>query len=90
MSDFFASSPGPSSGPSKLGPSHCEAVLGPVPEGDSIAGTAGACRAPRVLEAPVNEWDSEWQRKEATLSDKTAREAFGLTQAEEFGEDSLS
>jgi len=38
----------------------------------------------------VNEWDSEWQRKEATLSDKTAREAFGLTQAEEFGEDSLS
>lgn len=26
--------------------------------------------------------DSEWQRKGATLSDKTARKEFGLTQAE--------
>ena len=30
----------------------------------------------------MNEWDSEWQRKGATLSDKTAREEFGLTQDE--------
>ncbi len=29
---------------------------------------------------PMHEWDSEWQRKGATLSDKTAREEFGLTQ----------
>jgi len=28
------------------------------------------------------ELDSEWQRKGATLSDKTAREEFGLTQDE--------
>jgi hypothetical protein len=28
------------------------------------------------------ELDSEWQRKGATLSDKTARKAFGLTQDE--------
>ena len=26
------------------------------------------------------EWESEWQRKGATLSDKTAREEYGLTQ----------
>ena len=30
----------------------------------------------------MDEWDSEWQRKGATLSDKTAREEFGLTQDE--------
>lgn len=30
--------------------------------------------------ADMDEWDSEWQRKGATLSDKTAREEFGLTQ----------
>jgi hypothetical protein len=30
----------------------------------------------------VDEWDSEWQRKGATLSDKTAREEFGLTRDE--------
>lgn len=30
----------------------------------------------------MDKWDSEWQRKEATLSDKTAREEFGLTQDE--------
>ena len=30
----------------------------------------------------MDEWDSEWQRKGATLSDKTAREEFGLTQEE--------
>src|ERR1035441_7452075 len=29
---------------------------------------------------PMDGLDSEWQRKGATLSDKTAREAFGLTQ----------
>lgn len=28
----------------------------------------------------MNEWESEWQRKGATLSDKTAREEYGLTQ----------
>ncbi len=28
----------------------------------------------------MDELDSEWQRKGATLSDKTAREEFGLTQ----------
>ena len=30
----------------------------------------------------MNDPDSEWQRKGATLSDKTAREAFGLSQDE--------
>ena len=30
----------------------------------------------------MNDLDSEWQRKGATLSDKTAREEFGLTQGE--------
>src|SRR5258708_29133928 len=30
----------------------------------------------------MNEPDSEWQRKEATLSDKTARKELGLTQDE--------
>jgi len=30
----------------------------------------------------MDELDSEWQRKGATLSDKTARTEFGLTQAE--------
>ncbi len=28
----------------------------------------------------MDEWESEWQRKRATLSDKTAREEYGLTQ----------
>ena len=31
---------------------------------------------------PMDELDSEWRRKGATLSDKTAREEFGLTQDE--------
>jgi hypothetical protein len=30
----------------------------------------------------MDDLDSEWQRKGATLSDKTAREEFGLTQNE--------
>jgi hypothetical protein len=30
----------------------------------------------------MDELDSEWRRKGATLSDKTAREEFGLTQGE--------
>jgi hypothetical protein len=30
----------------------------------------------------VDDMDSEWQRKGATLSDKTARDEFGLTQDE--------
>ena len=30
----------------------------------------------------MHDLDSEWQRKGATLSDKTAREEFGLTQDE--------
>ena len=30
----------------------------------------------------MNDRDSEWQRKGATLSDKTARKEFGLTQDE--------
>lgn len=30
----------------------------------------------------MEDLDSEWQRKGATLSDKTAREEFGLTQDE--------
>ena len=30
----------------------------------------------------MNDVDSEWQRKGATLSDKTARKEFGLTQDE--------
>jgi hypothetical protein len=33
----------------------------------------------------MDEFDSEWQRKGATLSDKTAREEFGLTQDEIIG-----
>jgi hypothetical protein len=32
--------------------------------------------------APMDELDSEWRRKGATLSDNTAREEFGLTQDE--------
>ena len=28
----------------------------------------------------MDEWESEWHRKGATLSDKTAREEYGLTQ----------
>ena len=31
---------------------------------------------------PMDDLDSEWQRKGATLSDKTARKEFGLTQDE--------
>jgi hypothetical protein len=31
---------------------------------------------------PIDDMDSEWQRKGATLSDKTAQEEFGLTQDE--------
>jgi len=31
---------------------------------------------------PMDDLDSEWQRKGATLSDKTARQEFGLTQEE--------
>ena len=34
---------------------------------------------------PMDDLDSEWQRKGATLSDKTAREEFGLTQDEIIG-----
>ncbi len=30
----------------------------------------------------MNDWNSEWQSKGATLSDKTARKEFGLTQDE--------
>jgi hypothetical protein len=33
-------------------------------------------------EKPMDDLDSEWQRKGATLSDKTARKEFGLTQEE--------
>jgi hypothetical protein len=33
-------------------------------------------------EKPRDDLDSEWQRKGATLSDKTARKEFGLTQEE--------
>jgi hypothetical protein len=33
----------------------------------------------------MDDLDGEWQRKGATLSDKTAREEFGLTQAEIVG-----
>ena len=33
-------------------------------------------------EKPMDDLDSEWQRKGATLSDKTARTEFGLTQEE--------
>jgi hypothetical protein len=30
----------------------------------------------------MDDWDSEWQRKGATMSDKSARTEFGLTQDE--------
>jgi hypothetical protein len=30
----------------------------------------------------MDDWDSEWQRKGATMSDKSARVEFGLTQEE--------
>jgi len=33
----------------------------------------------------MDKFESEWQRKGATLSDKTAREEFGLTQDEIIG-----
>ena len=33
-------------------------------------------------EKPMDDLDSEWQRKGATLSDKTARKEFGLAQEE--------
>ena len=32
----------------------------------------------------MGDLDSDWQRKGATLSDKTAREEFGLTQTRSF------
>jgi hypothetical protein len=41
---------------------------------------AGATDVSR--EKPRDDLDSEWQRKGATLSDKTARKEFGLTQEE--------
>ena len=37
---------------------------------------------PRGEAKPMDDLDSEWQRKGATLSDKTARKEFGLTQEE--------
>jgi hypothetical protein len=37
---------------------------------------------PRAEAKPMDDLDSEWQRKGATLSDKTARKEFGLTQEE--------
>ncbi len=36
----------------------------------------------RLEGRPVDDLDSEWQRKGETLSDKTARREFGLTQDE--------
>src|SRR5450755_1250970 len=41
---------------------------------------------PRMIDAresgPRDDLDSEWRRKGATLGDKTAREEFGVTEAE--------
>jgi hypothetical protein len=34
------------------------------------------------LAVTIDDLDPEWQHKSATLSDKTAREAYGLTQVE--------
>ena len=41
-----------------------------------------AWRPTRMAESPLDDLDSKWQRKGATLSDKTARKEFGLTQNE--------
>jgi hypothetical protein len=38
--------------------------------------------AMRSTRGPMDDLDSDWQRKGATLSDKTARKEFGLTQDE--------
>ena len=40
------------------------------------------CRPTRMAENPLDDLNSNWQRKGATLSDKTARKEFGLTQNE--------
>jgi hypothetical protein len=53
---------------------------GEVLRGKPIAGKLVA-KMKRSLEG-MDDLDSEWQRKGATLSDKTAREEFGLAQDE--------
>src|SRR6266487_2721852 len=53
---------------------------GEVLSGKLIAGKLVA-KMKRCLHG-MDDLDSEWQRKGATLSDKTAREEFGLTQDE--------
>lgn len=40
------------------------------------------CPSQRTTSKEVDDLDSEWGRKGATLSDKTARKEFGLTQTE--------
>jgi hypothetical protein len=40
----------------------------------------------RRAEPPMDDGDSMWSRKGATLSDKSARQEFGLTQEEIFAE----
>jgi hypothetical protein len=42
----------------------------------------GSTRRGAGERGPIDDLDSEWQRKGATLSDKTARKEFGLTQDE--------
>jgi len=46
--------------------------------------TIGTCiiAVGQSTRGPMDDLDSEWQRKGATLSDKTARTEFGLTQDE--------
>jgi hypothetical protein len=47
-----------------------------------VAGALEAAARDDPEEGQMDELDSEWGRKGATLSDKTARQEFGLTQAE--------
>ncbi len=54
-------------------------VTGPQSDASSMGlAKQQACPEEKIM----NDVDSEWQRKGATLSDKTARKEFGLTQDE--------
>ena len=69
-------------GISKQLSSDCQ-KLAAIPEAEferRLAAESGATDVSR--EKPRDDLDSEWQRKGATLSDKTARKEFGLTQEE--------
>jgi hypothetical protein len=55
----------------------------PYSEGDGCEfGVDSTTNVVKRASGPMEDLDSEWQRKGATLSDKTAREEFGLTRDE--------